>query len=80
MGNSAHRLEVSAWLFGAPIEANDAVFIKPFVLAFVAAMFTILLVIFLRRARLMWSQHRNKNNRCAAAVARESQELGMRSV
>ncbi|GAB0097461.1 fibroblast growth factor receptor 3 [Sergentomyia squamirostris] len=65
MGNSAHRLEMSAWLFGPPIKAEDSSSVFMQFLAIILACMTFIVIIMIYRYAPVWRQmNQKKNNQC----------------
>ncbi|XP_055676833.1 fibroblast growth factor receptor 3-like [Lutzomyia longipalpis] len=65
MGNSAHRLEMSAWLFGPPIKAEDSSSALLQFLAIILACMAFIALLTVYRYAPVWRQmNRKKSNQC----------------
>lgn len=67
IGNSAHRLDMFAWIFGAPTVAENDSMLPPLLLATIAAVLTVGVLI-LGKYGLAWCTKRQKRelNQCRA--------------
>uniref|UniRef100_A0A6B2EK16 Putative x-linked interleukin-1 receptor accessory protein-like 2 n=1 Tax=Phlebotomus kandelakii TaxID=1109342 RepID=A0A6B2EK16_9DIPT len=65
MGNSAHRLEMSAWLFGPPVKAEDSSSALLQFLAIILACMAFIVLLTVYRYAPTWRQNnRKKSNQC----------------
>lgn len=72
-GNAAHRLEMSAWLFGTPIHARDDSLMPALVLALSAVTLIILLMFAIKYISVyVTSYHRRDKKLCHSTNSSES--------
>lgn len=67
IGNSAHRLDMYAWIFGAPTVAENDSMLPALLLATIAAVLTVGVLV-LGKYALAWCSNRQKRelNQCRA--------------
>lgn len=78
-GNAAHRLEMSAWLFGTPIPAHDNSLMHALVLAFTAVAFVIILMLAIKYVSAYISSNHGRNKKLCHSL-NSSESIRIREV